>query len=50
MVNHHIRLHMNDNPNSSNILSINHVGDLDRSWYAFWITFGGVKLIHIHGN
>ncbi len=34
----------------SNMSPTKHVGDLGMNSYACWITFGGVKLIHIHWN
>ncbi len=34
----------------SNMTSTKHVDDLGMNSYACWITFGGVKLIHIHWN
>jgi hypothetical protein len=34
----------------SNMSSTKHVGDLNMSSYAYWITSNGVKLIHIHHN
>jgi hypothetical protein len=34
----------------SNMSSTKHVGDLGMNSYVHWITFGGVKLVHIYRN